>query len=248
MKKLLYLLGCLFVLGCGKSGPDCLQVAGDPAVYELELPAFERVTVFERISLVVKQGPLQEVRLQTGSNLRNDISAVVQDGRLILRNENTCNLFRPYGETTVEITVPDLKEIRSSSSYPVRSDGTLEFEQLSLLSESFIEPEAETTDGSFELDVNINTLKVVCNGIAFFDLKGRASRAEFTIAAGDSRIDARFLQAQQLILDHRGSNDMLVNPQEGLRGVIRGTGNVRSFNRPAAIDVQELYKGKLIFE
>ena len=40
---------------------------------------------------------------------------------------------------------------------------------------------------------------------------------------------------------------MLVNPQESIRGSIRSVGNVISFNRPAEIDVQEDYKGKLIF-
>lgn len=248
MKKLIYMLCCLFALGCGKSGPDCLQVSGETETYRLDLPSFDRVTVFERISLQVKQGAAQEVRLQTTTNLRNDISAVVEEGRLILRNENTCNLFRPYGETTVVITVPDLKEIRSSSSYPVYSEGVLSFDRLTLLSESFNVPEAETTDGSFHLNLDTNSLRVICNGIAYLDLRGRTDTAEFIIAAGDSRIEADELQAERVILDHRGSNDMLVNPLDAIEGVIRGTGDVRSFNRPEVVEVQTIYKGQLIFE
>lgn len=248
MKKLIYFLGCLLALGCGKSGPDCLQLSGPAEAYVLEVPSFDRVTVFERISLRVKQGPEQQVRLLTGANLREDISVVVEQGRLILRNENTCNLFRPYGETTVEITVPDLKEIRSSSSYPVQSEGTLAFDRLTLLSESFNVPDAETTDGSFNLDLDTNSLRVICNGIAYFELGGRSDTAEFIIAAGDSRIEARDLQADRVILDHRGSNDMLITPQDALEGIIRGTGDVRSFNRPELVEIQTLYKGQLIFE
>jgi len=60
-------------------------------------------------------------------------------------------------------------------------------------------------------------------------------------------VEAENLVAQNVTLDHRGSNDILVNPQQSLRGVIRGTGDVVSVNRPALVDVEVLYKGQLIF-
>lgn len=248
MKKsfLLYTFLLLF-MSCGESGPDCLQTSGDTVVLELDLPSFERVAVYERIGLVVTQGPLQKVRLETRTNLVEDITAEVNDGQLILRNENNCNLFRSYGETTVYITVPDLKQIRSSTGFPIKSEGVLNFPDLTILSESFLEPDADTTDGSFFLDLDVERLKVVCNGIAYVELRGNAGILDLQIAAGDSRIDAAAMAAGEVIVDHRGSNHMLVHPEDRIGGVIRGTGDVRSFNRPAEVEVQEIYKGQLIF-
>ena len=52
---------------------------------------------------------------------------------------------------------------------------------------------------------------------------------------------------QRVNFNHRGSNDILVNPQESLTGVLRGTGDLQSYNRPATVDVEELYNGRLIF-
>ena len=68
------------------------------------------------------------------------------------------------------------------------------------------------------------------------------------IAAGDSRIEAEDLVAESITLNHRGSNDMFVNPQASISGVIRGTGDVISVSRPATVTVAELYKGRLIFK
>ena len=86
------------------------------------------------------------------------------------------------------------------------------------------------------------------NGIAYFKLKGSSANLSVVIAAGDSRVEAASLSVQNVTLNHRGSNDLLINPQESLRGTIRGTGDVRSYNRPDIIEVQELYKGRLIFD
>ena len=68
-----------------------------------------------------------------------------------------------------------------------------------------------------------------------------------TIAAGDSRIEAETQIADRVTINHRGSNDILVNPQESLTGVLRGTGDVQSYNRPETVEVEELYNGRMIF-
>ncbi|NNJ88660.1 MAG: DUF2807 domain-containing protein, partial [Eudoraea sp.] len=164
------------------------------------------------------------------------------------RNTNNCNLFREYGITRIFVTSPNINEIRSSTGWPIRSDGSLSFPSLSLISESFNNPETETTDGSFDLELNTQNLSVVANGIAYFQLRGNTQRFTATIAAGDSRIEAEELIAQEVVIAHRGSNDILVTPQQILRGVIRGTGDVLSFNQPDSVDIEELYRGRLIFK
>ena len=165
----------------------------------------------------------------------------------MLRNENTCNLFRSYGKTKFFVTAPGLQEVRSSTGLPVRSQGTLELNTLLLISESFLDPEAETTDGSFELSVDAQQVNIVANGIAYFAIEGNTDRFGVTIAAGDSRVEAQNFQAQEITVNHRGSNDILIRPEASLTGIIRGTGDVISYARPPLIDVELLYKGQLIF-
>jgi hypothetical protein len=146
------------------------------------------------------------------------------------------------------VTSPNITEIRSSTGLPIKSAGILSYPNLTLLSESFLVPEAESTDGEFDLDLNTESLSIVVNGIAYFKLQGNTQNLNVTIAAGDSRIEAQELTAQSISLNHRGSNDILVNPQESISGVIRGYGDVISFNRPENVDVQEIFNGRLIFK
>lgn len=239
----------LLFQGCnGDNVPDCFQNAGELVRDEVGLSSFEKITVFENIELILREGAAQEVIIETGEFLRSEVTAEVEGDRLVVRNTNNCNLFREYGITKIFVTSPNINEIRSSTGWPIRSEGTLTYPELQLISESFNNTESETTDGSFDLDLATQNLTLVANGIAYFQLRGSTQRFSANIWAGDSRIEAEELIVQEMVINHRGSNDMLVNPQQILRGVIRGTGDVLSFNRPDSVSVEELYRGRLIFK
>ena len=246
-KWLTYLF--LLLIACnGENVPDCFQNAGDLVRTTVDVPEFSKITVFENLQVVLADGEEQKVEIETGEYLLNDVSAVVEGDRLIIRNENSCNYVREYGLTTIYITSPNISEIRSSTGFPIFSDGILNYPNLSLIAESFLNPETETTDGSFDLQLNATTVSIVVNGIAYFRLQGDTDNFNITIAAGDSRVEAENLVSQNVDLNHRGSNDVYVNPQQRISGVIRGTGDVISINRPPEIEVEELYNGRLIFQ
>lgn len=231
----------------GDNVPDCFQNAGNIVREEITVPVFSKITVFENIELILKAGEIQRVEVETGEFLRKEVSAEVKGDRLVLRDGNNCNLFREYGSTKIFVTAPNITEIRSSTGLPIRSDGALAFNALTLYSESFINAESETTDGSFDLELNTQSTNIIVNGIAFIKLRGVTTDLNISIAAGDSRIEAENLISENVVLNHRGTNDLLVNPQQMLGGVIRGTGDVISFNRPATVEVEELFKGRLLF-
>jgi hypothetical protein len=244
----LLLVNSLFILSCNsENASDCFQNSGDIVRVEVNVAAFTTITVFENLNVVIKQGTTQKIEIETGEFLLNDITAQVEGSRLILRNENSCNYVRDYGISTIYITSPNISEIRSSTGGLISSDGILNYTNLSLISESFSNPETETTDGSFDLALNAETVSVVANGIAYFKLAGTATSISINIAAGDSRIEAESLMAENVGLNHRGSNDIFVNPQQRISGTIRGYGDVISSNRPPEIEVEELFNGRLLF-
>lgn len=244
----LVLVNSLFILSCNsEKAPDCFQNAGDIVRVQVEVPQFTTITVFENLNLVLKQGDAQQIEIETGEFLLNEVTAKVEENRLILRNENNCNYVRDYGLTIIYVTSPNISEIRSSTGLLISSDGVLNYPNLKLLSESFTNQEAETTDGIFDLELESETVSILTNGIAFFKLSGITNNFNVTIAAGDSRIEAEDLVAQNIGVNHRGSNDVLVNPQQRISGVIRGYGNVISLNRPPEVSVDEIFEGRLIF-
>lgn len=250
MNKVIVLILILgpILFGCSnENAPDCFQNSGEIIQEEITLGDFTAITVFEGVKLVIKQSDTQKVVLETGEFLRNEVSLEVSENRLVIRDDNGCNFVRDFGLTTVYVSSPNISEIRSSTGFPITSDGILSYPSLTLLSESFTVPEAETTDGEFNLEVNTINLNIVSNGIAFFDIKGITQNFDVNFAAGDSRLHAENLVAENISIFHRGSNDMLLNPQQSLRGAIVGTGDVISLSQPALVEVEALYKGKLLF-
>jgi len=248
VRKMTFVILILFIESCSsESAPDCFQSAGDIIREEVTVADFTKITVFENVSLVLKQGPITKVEVETGEYLRNEVEVTVEDNRLLLRDTNDCNFFREYGLTKIYVTAPDIDEIRSSTGLKIESDGVLAYPRLNLVSESFNNNESETTDGEFDLEIDSINFTIVVNGIAYFKLEGKTEFFGVTIAAGDSRVEAQDLRAKFVDVDHRGSNDILCNPQDLIKGEIRGTGDVISFNEPVLVQIEELFKGKLIF-
>ena len=238
----------VFFFSCnGDNVPDCFQNSGDIIRQEVSLADFNTITVFENLNLIVKQGDVQRVEIESGEFLINDVSAVVEGNRLVLRNDNNCNFVRDFGLTTVYVTSPNITELRSSTGLLISSDGVLNYPTLTLLSESFGEPEADTTDGAFNLQVNSENINITSNGIAFFQLSGTTENLNITIAAGDSRIETDNLVSQNVSINQRGTNDVFINPQQRINGIIRGLGDVISSNRPPEVEVEEIFNGRLIF-
>ena len=111
----------LFILisACdSENSPDCFQTAGNLVRQDVVVPVFSKITVFENVSLVLKQGDEQKVTIETGKNLIEEVNAVVDGERLVLTDTNDCNYFRDYETTTVFVTAPNISEIRSSTVSP----------------------------------------------------------------------------------------------------------------------------------
>ncbi|NJX15918.1 head GIN domain-containing protein [Tamlana crocina] len=248
MKKIIYIF-CVFLLFSCDSGNtgDCFQTLGKIIQIEVPLPSFEKILVNRDVELVITQGAEQKVIIETGKNLMNDVVAEVIENRLVLTNNNSCNYIRDYGITKVFVTAPNLTEIRSSTQYDISSNGVLTYPSLTLFSEDFGAPDTFNV-GDFRLNLNNENLTVVFNNLSVCYVKGETENLSINFAAGNARFEGRNLTAQKVNVNNRSSNDMVVNPQQELTGVIRGVGNVISVNQPPLINVDELYKGRLIFE
>lgn len=249
MRNYVYIFLFAILTGCDTdSGIDCFKSSGDILQEEIGLAFFDKVNVGHRVQLFIKQGAEQRVVLETGENLRKKIKLSVSENRLLIENNNNCNLVRDYGITKVFITVPNLTEIRNSSGLTIEGQGRLVFADITLLSEDSFNQDEFNTDGDFILDMKSQRLTIVSNGISNFFLSGTVTTANFGLYSGDSRLEAHNLIIEDLTLFHRSSNKMFVNPQQSIRGELRSTGDVISLNQPPIVEVEEFYTGRLIFQ
>ena len=246
MKKWMY-LSVLFVFACNsEDANDCFQTSGEIIQEEVTIPDFERILVNRDIELILTQADDYKVTIETGENLISDVKVEVVGNQLVLTDNNTCNYVRDYGITKVYLEVPNVIEIRNSSQYEVSSNGILNFPNLRLVSEDFNE-NIEFTVGDFRLTVNSEDLEIISNNISSFYIDGITEDLFVGFFSGSGRFEGENLIAQNIGINHRGSNDMIVNPVESLTGIIRGTGDVIAVNEPPVVNVEEIYIGDLIF-
>lgn len=247
MNKLVIFIMLLATFSCDTENAfDCLQTAGPIIQKEFEVGQFDRILVNRDIELAISQGDEPSIIVETGENLMNDIEIKVIDNQLILTDNNNCNLIRDYGLTKITVTTPTLKEILASTQYDITSNGILSFENIVLISEDFTYPDSFVV-GDFRLDIDSDTLSIYSNNISFFYITGNVNNLFVGFYAGAGRFEGENLIAQNVRVYHRGSNDMVVNPQASLTGDLVGTGDLISVNQPTEVNINQVYTGQLIF-
>lgn len=249
MKNIFYIILVLLFISCSaEKSPDCFKSSGDIVQQEIAVPPFSKILVWDRTKLFIQQGEEYHVVVTSGENLIDNVQVSVVEGKLEIHNNNSCNWVRDYGITKVYVTSPNITEIRSSTGYLIESIGILKFPELTLLSEDYNSQGQYHTDGDFKLDLEVENLNITANGLSKFYLSGKATTANFGLYAGDCRIYSEDLIVQDLEIYHRSSGPMVVNPQQSIKGKIVSLGDVISKNQPPVVEVEELYRGRLIFE
>ncbi len=243
-----FLTVCLLIACDTENAPDCFQRTGNVVRKAVSVPDFTRILVLPNVEVILKQGDTTAVVIESGDNLINEVSARVEDNRLILENTNDCNLVRSFNQTKIFVTAPNITEIRSATQFDVVSDGILRYPSLNLISEDFVENNDGNTTGTFHLHVENQQMAVVGNNIASFFLKGTTNSISIIQASGTGRFEGADLIVQKVSIRHRGSNKIIVNPQQSITGEILSTGDVVAVNQPPIVSVESVFTGKLRFQ
>lgn len=248
MKKVLYIFVFGILFACdSEDANDCIQKAGNIIQLEVAVDDFQQILVNRNIELILKEDLEFSVIIEAGENLMNDIEAIVVDNQLRLTDNNDCNFVRDYESTKIYVSAPNITDIRSSTQYDITSDGVLNYNNLKLYSED-TNYTGNFTIGDFRLQVNSNDLRITANNLSSFYISGETNKLQVGFYSGTGRFEAANLIAQEVKIYHRGSNDIIINPQASLEGELRGTGDLISKNHPPIVEVEQFYTGELIFE
>ena len=249
MKKIGYIIWMVLLVSCNRENTnDCIQTDGNLVTIPFNVPAFQKIRIEDDVSLIIKQGPAQEVLIETGANLLNDISVVVEGETLVIKNHNGCNLIRDFGITKAIVTVQNITEIRNSSIYHVVGEGELNVPFLRLISNTTGGLTDSKKSGDFTLTVRCEDFRIEANGYSGFYIDGFTEKATIAFEDEVPRLEAANLVVNDLHVFQRSANKMIVHPINRITGIIRGTGNVIAVHRPLLVDVEEFYTGRLIFE
>ena len=240
MRNLLLIILVVILSSCNDEAAfDCVKTTGEITTYDILVPEFNEIDIFNNTTVTIEQGAEQKITLITGANLKDKIHFNVTDGILSIEDQNTCTWARDYGNVKVKITTPNLTQIRSSGGGQIKSSGTLQFSDLTLISEE------RTAD--FTLLIDCETLRVVNNNLSNYYISGVANTLFTHFFAGDGRFEGAGLVANYVDVYHEGTNDIIINPQLSLTGEIQQTGHVIFCKKPPVMTIKLLDdRGKLI--
>lgn len=244
MKKIILLFGLVFLsMGCSKPS-ECIESTGSIITKNFTVADFDKIIVYQGISLVLTEGPVYNVEVQTGENLLSNIEVKVLNGLLSLKDKSNCNWVRDYGNTVVYVTSPYIIELHSKTERTISSNGVLNYPILRLIA-------MDLTDGAgtgdFNIQVNNSQLVIENNNVSRYYISGQTNELSVNFYDGNGRFNGGNLIANSILLYHRGSNDMIVKPTESITGKMVSTGNVILKNNPPIVDVQQLYHGRVIY-
>lgn len=246
MKKILFIIGILLFVQCDNPA-DCVKSTGPLVSKTFSGFEFDKILVHKGIALVLKQGENRSITVVSGENLIDDIQVNVNDGLLTLKDDTSCNWVRDYGQTIVYVSAPNLTDIYSKTEQNITSDGILAFDHLHFTSLDTADGIDGAGTGDFILNVQSQNLYVESNNVSRFYLSGTTTALGISFYSGNSTLRAENLLAEKVTIFHRGSNDMFVHPLNEISGDIYNLGNVYAGFRPAIVQVNEHYRGKLIF-
>jgi len=242
MKHIIWIV-LVLLISCKE---ECNETVGTIIQQEVEVAPFDKIIVNSGIVLTIKEGLSQQLIIEAGENRFNNIQASVSDNTLELQAEGSCFFNPTLDPVKVYISSPNISRIRNSSEYEITSDGILNYPTLQLISEDH--ENDYSNFGNFNIQINSNKLTITSNGLSIFNISGTTNDLGLYYFSGIGKFEGENLIANNVIVYHRGDNSLKVFPQQSLTGGIYGTGNLISFNRPAVVEIEEHFMGKLIFE
>lgn len=246
IKHFFYIAFLCIVFGCNtENTSDCFKTNGEIVTKNYSLEDFSTITFREGIQLELIQGDENIITISYGSNLISNVTTRITDGRLFIENSTYCNHIRNVTPAKVTLTSKNITEIRNASQFKLYSNDTLRYESLLIISENFLEKEANS--GDIDLLINNQNLSIITNGTSNFTFNGKTKNLNINFAAGSGKFNGENLLSENIYVFHRGSNDLVIHPVKELKGEIRSIGNLISVKRPPVVDVKQLYTGKLIF-
>lgn len=222
---------------------DCFTSTGPQRVEERSVGGFTAIRLSGRVDLELRQDTLAppSVTVEAGRNLMEHLRTEVVDGELRVENTIRCHWVRGMKELPlVRITVPRLERFTYSGLGDVEVLGTLRMPSFRF--------EQHEGQGTVRMHLEADTCWFgLHTGVGDVVLGGRTHTA-YLYAANFGRVDARALDARQVLLNNSGSGDIHCSARDALYAILTNAGDVYYRGDPPVVEVSETGSGRLFRE
>ena len=230
----------LLIGGCGGDDGVCISSTGKTITQERSGPLYHYVEVYDNINLFLTQDSINPgIKVEAGENLINGITTEIKDGRLVLRNTNSCNWLRRFDvPVNVYLNFKRLDTLMFWAAGNVTC--TNEWTSDSLV--------FNVMEGGGQANLKLNTFKsflYITYGTVCINVTGY-SQVTFISSHGYGPIHAENLQSKFTYAFTSSPNDVYLNATVELAVKITNIGNIYYCGDPPQVSTDISGGGKLI--
>lgn len=242
MKYYIFILISISIFSCKKAEDRaCLKSTGETRTMEYIISeAFDTLYLFDNMEYTLIQSDTSKIVLTGGENLIPHIGWDVNQQRLTVQNNNTCNFLRSFKKKmNVEIHAPEIRYIHFEGSERLKNRDTIRSSELRIV----------IRDGAGPVEFNVDAgylAATITSGFGNFTLSGKANIA-FVSCFGNSFCDTRNLKVfNKIIASSNTVGDIHVNTENAnLKVDIFSRGSVYYTGAPTSIEKQIIGTGEL---
>lgn len=243
MKKLIlpiFLISMVILAGCVKDEGVCVSSTGDLIFQDRQTIPYNTILVYDNINLFLTQDTTKNsIRVEAGENLINGITTEIDSGKLVIRNENSCNWLRSFEvPVNVYLTFTQLDTITFRAAGNITCLNEWTNHSISL----------DVIEGAGQLDFKVKAYRtyfLVRYGTTSITVTGN-SQVSTLISYGFGPLHAEDLISKFTYVASYSSNDMFVYSSIELAVKIGNIGNVYYRGDPTTITTDIYDDGKLI--
>lgn len=198
------------LMGC--SSGSCVNGSGNQVSQVRSVDQFSSIDVGGSVKLIVKQGPVQQLRIIADDNIQKGITTSVRSNQLIIKMEDN---FCETGLITIYATTRNLDGIEASGAVEVIGEGRINSTNFNLdLSGS----------SNVRLDISCGELNTETSGSSKVTLKGQAGAHDIKMS-GSAELDAFEFIVGKYNINTSGASELNVNALNELN--VKSSGSSR---------------------
>ena len=243
--RLLFFFGIAILFGSCKKPSDrsCFKTTGSIIDKIIPLGSFTKIDLGPYIQYELIQDTINFIEISAGENIINFISSDIEEGKLVIENNNKCRFLRYKKEKVIaKIHFTTLNSIFYHGSEPLISKDTLDFSATTLTID------ANETSGSINLKLKAKTIYLNnSNGTPDIEFSGSCDFFKISIIANGTFSAKNLFVKDSIYLQYASSlYSELQSTNCKLKAELSGVGNVGYFGVPSLILTNYYNSGRLI--
>lgn len=238
MKNLLILLTISFCLmnSCSSQWGRFQEIKGNgnTKTEERDLNKFDGIKACCSMEVLVNQGSNYAVSVEADDNLLQYIVTEVSEGQLTIKQKDNVSLA-PKERIKIYVTLPQITELRSSSSSDIICSGSFKGKELKL---------DVSSSGNIQLDFRGESVRIESSSSGKIGLSGSADRLRFE-GSSSSKVDARNFTAGAVRAEASSSARLAIKVTDELDAEVSSSGRVEYWGSPEKLSTDTNSSGKV---